>query len=121
MTISAPVLSSDILQLAQHLLSLGCLHPSVSEPDEEFPDFRLEDDDDREDSDVEHRFHDRRHQPHVEGRYEDTYYIQGYDGDEYAHCRCSLYPPEGYIYDHGQQEYVEYVREGQLQEAEDVE
>ena len=67
---------------------------SASQLHEEFSDFRLEDHDQRDESDVKHGLHDVGHQPHVECGDDDPDHIQRYDGEEDAHRGCAPDPSE---------------------------
>ena len=98
--------------------SLCAVHVSVAEPDEEFPDFRLEDDDQGYDSHIQHHVHDGRHQPHVECLHHDPDDVERHDGHEYAHRRRTFDPSEHEEDDQSQKDDVENVRKGQLKEAE---
>jgi hypothetical protein len=98
---------------------LRAVHVSASELHEEFSDFRLENDDDRYETDVKYGFHDVGHQPHVEGGYNDSDHVQRYDGDKYAHRRSAPDPTENEEDQQCKQKYVQNVRKGQLKKAED--
>ena len=68
-----PVLAEELVEDG---LALRAVHVSASEPHEELPYLRLEDDDDGDESDVKHGLHDVGHEPHVECRYDDPDHIK---------------------------------------------
>ena len=94
------------------------VHVSASQLHEEFSDLRLEYHDKGYKADVENGLHDVGHEPHVECGYDDSDYIQRYDGQEDAHGRCAPDPPEYDVYQKRQEKYVKHVREGHLKETE---
>ena len=96
----------------------GVVHVSVSEPYEEFPDLRLEDHDDGEDTDVKYHVHDGDHESHVEGSHDDADHVQRYDCHEDAHCRGAFEPSEHQEYDYAQQKDVQNIDNLYLQKIE---
>ena len=94
------------------LLTLGAAHVSVSEPDEELSDLRLEDHNQCEHTDIEDHVHDGGHQSHVECSHYHSDHVQRNDGDEDTHSRCSANPPEENENDQAEQYYVENIRDG---------
>ena len=97
-------------ELAQEALPVGCNLVSAAESDEEAADFRLEDDDERDDSHIQHRAHNGRHQPHVQHIHNHAEHIQEQDSHENAHGRRPPYPLEHLIYDERHQQNVKDIR-----------
>lgn len=101
----------------QDVLSFGVCHISVAELDEKFPDLRLEDDYDGDDSDVQDGVQKGGHELHSEGAHKDAYKEERYDGHEDTHRRRSPDPFEQDEYQNRQKQYVEDVRERHLKET----
>ena len=101
--------------------SSGAVHISVAESDEELPDFRLEDYDQREHSHVQHHVHHGCHESHVEGRYENSDHVKRNDGHKDAHGRRSSDPSEQEEYYEAQQQDIQNICDRQLQKAEERE
>lgn len=101
-----------------YLASLGAVHVSVAQADQELSDLRLEYDYECYHSDVKDRLHYRGHQPHVECRHQHPDQVQGHDRHEYAHGRRSSQPFEGEEDDKSEQEYVQNVGKRHLEKSE---
>ena len=63
----------------------GSFHVLVADSDKELADFRLENHNQGQHTHVQHHVQHGKHEPHVEGRNNDPYDEERYDGQEYAH------------------------------------